>query len=128
MEEFSKTQRVNTKSEINFGLKKRGVGLIICGVLSFLLAGILNPIWGVLLIIVGALLFAIKNHYMFMATGCVLLLAGIMNLSSGITNGFWTAFGLLQIGWAIEEFILFGKHNRRLKEIAMGIPQGKTKG
>ena len=98
-------------------IRKWGVGLLIVGGLSIALAGFLDPEWGVGLIILGIMAFAIKHCAMFIVFGCVLLLAGLMNLAfGGLDSGGWAIFGVLQIIWGIQEFKRFAKFNKKLRQ------------
>lgn len=56
-----------------------------------MLAGFLDPAWGAVLIVIGALTLLIQRRGMFIVVGMALLLAGIMNIGAGGDNrkGLW---------------------------------------
>ena len=103
------------RQEMEAELKKWGIGLCAIGGLSVLLSGFLDPVWGVILIVLGGLSFVVRKCGMFIVFGCVLLLAGIMNLTSGGSGGsMWAVFGIFQVLWGLQEFQRFGKFRKML--------------
>jgi hypothetical protein len=96
-----------TIDDMRKDLQSWGIGLLLVGVVSIIFSGFLDPIWGVLLIVVGILTLAIKARGMFILIGILLTLAGIMNMFGG---GGWLAFGVLQIYLGIMEFVKYGKY------------------
>lgn len=86
-----------------------GIGLIVLGVLHFLLAGFLDPVWGIVLVVLGVLNLLIRSRGMFIANGAALILVGLMNMFGGGFGG-WSLFGGLQIYWGIKEIVKFGKY------------------
>jgi hypothetical protein len=98
-------------------LRKWSVGLLVIGALSIALSGFLDPIWGVGLIILAGLSFIIRHNGMFIVFGCLLCLAGAMNLAAtGFESPGWAAFGILQIFWGVQEFRRFAKFNNMLNK------------
>lgn len=95
-------------------LRSWGIGLLIMGVLHFFLAGFLEPLWGVVLIIIGILSLAIRERGMFLVIGGALLLAGVGNIVSSLADGGsgWTIFGILQLFWGIREMSKFSRYGR----------------
>ena len=103
---------MNTESELTIDDMKKdlqgwGIGLIVIGGISIALRNFLNPVWGVLLIIVGIITLASPSRSMFIVLGLMLLFVGVMNMLGG---GGWMIFGLLQIFWGVSELIKYGKY------------------
>lgn len=92
--------------ELKGELRKWGVGLIILGILHFLLQGILEPTWGVVICIVGTLNLLISHKAMFIVNGICLILVGLMNMAAG---GGWKFFGVMQIIWGVQEMRKMGR-------------------
>lgn len=94
-------------------LRGWGIGMIIMGILSLLLSGILDPVWGIILIILGVINLIVKKRVMFIVNGITLILLGVMNIFSFVLGsiGFWSIYGIMQIGWGIQEI---NKHNKYL--------------
>ena len=90
-------------------LRSWGGSLIFMGILHFLLAGFLNPVWGIVLVILGVLNLIIRSRGMFIANGLALLIVGLMNIFSGGVGG-WMFFGVLQMYWGIKEMVKFAKY------------------
>ena len=90
-----------------------GFGLIGIGVVSIVLPEFLDPIWGVILIVMGVLTLVIRQRGMFIVIGIALLMAGIMNIMAGIMNpmgtslGGWSVFGFFQLYWGAKEICKF---------------------
>jgi len=98
-------------------LRKWGVGLMVIGGLSIALSDFLDPIWGGGLIILGILSFLIRHCAMFIVFGCLLVLAGLMNLAfGGVKSPGWAVFGVIQIIWGVQEFRRFAKFNEMLNK------------
>ena len=85
--------------ELSADLTGWGIGLIIMGILHFVLSSILWAEWGVVLIIIGLLCFMVKHRAMFIPLGMSLMFIGLLNGLGGFTsgNGFWAIFGGFQI-------------------------------
>jgi hypothetical protein len=112
-----------TTSEMQKDLRGWGVGLIIVGVLSIILSQLLDPIWGVIIIILGIANLLIVNRSLFIINGLALIAVGIMNITSvcsAITSAtyrsgstIFTGFillGIMQIAWGFQEIRKFGKY------------------
>jgi hypothetical protein len=95
-----------TASELKNELRKWGIGLIALGFIHLVLTNFLEPVWGVLIIIIGALNLLIQRRGMFIVNGVAILLAGVMNMTAG---GGWKFFGMMQIMWGVQEI-------RKMKE------------
>lgn len=104
-EELLKTTQI--RDALKKDLRGWGGGLIIMGIISFLLSGFLDPIWGGILIAIGVATLIIQQRGMFIIIGIGLVLAGIMNISAG---GGWKIFGFLQIYWGVQEIRKFNKY------------------
>jgi hypothetical protein len=119
-------------------LRGWGLGLMAMGgisILSSLFAGFLDPYWGGLLMAVGVLALIIRRRGMFIAIGVVLLLAGALNLLSGLgglfggaVQGsiFWTVFGGAQLYWGVQEIRKFGRY--ALRDIPAGALEPQENG
>ncbi|WP_456324103.1 hypothetical protein [Desulfonauticus submarinus] len=90
-------------------LRSWGFGLIGIGIISIVLSGFLDPIWGGVLIVLGVLTLVIQQRGMFIVIGIGLLLAGIMNITAGECEG-WTVFGFFQLYWGAQEIRKFWKY------------------
>ena len=86
--------------------------MIVLGVVHFVAAGYLDPVWGGIIIIIGILNVCIRRRGMFIVNGTALILLGIMNISGSLLAGFdgWTVFGVLQLVWGAREIKKFGKY------------------
>ena len=98
-----------TAADMKRELRNWGIGLIVLGVAHFVLAGFLSPIWGVIILVVGVLNLVIPHRSMFIVNGLALLLVGGLNIFSG-EMGTWTAFGVLQLIWGVQEMRKFGQY------------------
>ena len=87
-------------------LSSWGGGLILIGIAHIVFASFLDPAWGVILIILGVLVLAIKTRVMFVVIGLGLWLAAYSNLTAGV-SGFWFIFGIMQIYWGLQEMAKF---------------------
>ena len=90
-------------------LRAWGIGMIIIGAVSIVLSGLLDPVWGVLLIIAGVLSLSILHRGMYIALGVVLFLAAAGNIFFG-GLGLWTLFGALQVFWGVQQIRKFSKY------------------
>ncbi|NDJ74712.1 MAG: hypothetical protein GYB65_00520 [Chloroflexi bacterium] len=89
-------------------LQRAGRALIVVGILHLLLAGILNGIWGVMLIAVGILNLVILHRNMFLLNGSTILIASANNFlvafvlaERGVAC--LVIFAALQVFWGIVE-------------------------
>jgi hypothetical protein len=98
-------------AEMKKDLRSWGFGLIAMGVISVMLSGFLDPIWGCILIIVGVLSLFIQRRGMFIVFGIILILAGIMNIAAGEFGG-WSVFGFFQLYWGTREIRKFRKYTK----------------
>ena len=91
-----------------------GIGLLIMGGLHFVIP-FLAPLWGMVLIPLGILSFAIKRRGMFIVIGAGLMLVGLLNIAGSIDagGGFWTIFGCLQIYWGVKEMAKFPRYGSK---------------
>jgi hypothetical protein len=89
-------------------LRYWGVGLIISGIIHLILYEYLDPIWGVLITVVGILALFYQKREMFVVLGAAMLLAGVGNIASGmLSESFWSSYGLLQLYWGYKEIKKF---------------------
>lgn len=87
-----------------------GFGLIALGVISNLIPDFLSAHWGILMIIFGAIILAVRKRIMYIVLGLVLFIVGIMNIIPG--NSGWTVFGFLQLYWGFQEIQKFWKYKK----------------
>ncbi len=100
------------KERMRSELRSWGVGLIILGVVHFALSSVLDPVWGLVILALGVLNLALTHRGMFIVNGLALILVGVLNILGTLAGGFspWAFFGLLQIGWGLQEFAKFNKY------------------
>ncbi|MGV8026497.1 MAG: hypothetical protein AB2L18_08075 [Anaerolineaceae bacterium] len=94
-----------TGEEMQKDLRNMGIGMIVIGVLSLLLRNLLDPVWGMVIIVLGVLNLVIKHRAMYIVNGIVLVGVGIFNILAIVLSAtpFWVLFGIMQIGWGISE-------------------------
>lgn len=98
-------------TEIKRDLRSWGFGLIVIGVIHFVLSEFLDPIWGGVLIAIGISCLFVRQRGMYIVIGIALMLVGIMNIFVGEFGG-WTMFGVFQIGFGIYQIHKFRKYGR----------------
>ena len=103
-----------TQESMKKDLRGWGIWLIILGFIHFAFAGLLDPVWGAIIIVIGILNLCIQRRGMFIVNGCALVLVGIMNIAAG--GGLWAVFGVLQIIWGSKEIKKYSLVGRKLKE------------
>lgn len=109
-------------TDLSKALRNWGIGLGVVGIISIFLKGIFNPVWGVVLIILGVLNFFIHQRVMFIVNGVALIVAGTFNFITSISSksglggmGFWLPFGVIQIGWGITEILKYKSYSSTVK-------------
>lgn len=98
-----------TAERMKSDLKKWGYGLIGFGALHIVLASVLDPIWGVILIILGLCNLFMEHRVMFLLDGLAIMTAAIFN-GIAVTEADIPAFNLLiimQFVWGILEIRKF---------------------
>ena len=87
----------NNSDAMEKDIRNWGIWLIVLGVVHFIAAGYLDPVWGGIIIIIGILNLCIRRRGMFIVNGAALILVGIMNISGSLLEGFggWTVLGVL---------------------------------
>lgn len=100
-----------TEVEIQKDLRTMGIGMMVVGVLSLLLRNLLDPVWGVVIIVLGVLNLVIKHRAMYIVNGIALIGVGIFNILAIVLSAtpFWVLFGIMQIGWGVAEIKKFGQ-------------------
>lgn len=98
-----------TREDMETQLKEWGKSLIGLGVLHFVLSGVLDPVWGIVLIGLGAANLLILERGMFALNGAALLLVGVLNIT-GDTSGFFVMLGVAQLYWGAREIIRFFRY------------------
>ena len=109
---------VTTVDDLKKDLREWGVGMILWGVLSLIFTKFLDPVWGIVIIILGLVNLVVMKRGMYIINGLALIFVGISNIStifftilnSGISS-FWVAYGFMQIGWGFREIIKFAKNS-----------------
>jgi len=88
-------------------LKGWGISLLAIGVLSIIFSSMLDPVWGVVLIVLGIINLLVRHRAMFIVNGLALIFIGALNILSvlGASSGFnfWMGFGVFQIIWGVQE-------------------------
>ena len=94
-------------------IREWGIGLLVLGIIHFVLAGFLDPIWGAILVTIGVACLAIRQRSMYIVIGTALVIAGVMNIA---VNGFggWAILGVFQIGFGIFQVPKFQKYSDAL--------------
>jgi hypothetical protein len=96
-----------TAEEMKGELRMWGVGLIVLGGVHFVLSEFLDPVWGIVIAVLGALNLLVAKRGMFIANGIALLFIGFLNMAAG---GGWKIFGMLQIIWGVQEIRKFRRY------------------
>ena len=97
-----------TYKKMKLELKKWGFGLMGFGALHIVLASVLNPVWGVILIIVGICNILIPHRALFLVNGFAIMTAAVFNMAAMEKDA--GAFGMLiimQFVWGIFEIRKF---------------------
>jgi hypothetical protein len=111
-QQLTKTKRVSAtkpdltetpEDKVRDDLHNWGLGLIGLGIVHFVFSNFLNPVWGVVIVVIGAINLVFPLRGMFIVNGLVLFVAGLMNISSVTAYEGWGKFGLFQLGWGILE-------------------------
>jgi hypothetical protein len=82
-------------------IKSEGKSMIFVGVIQIISFGFLDPLWGVLLIIIGVLCFVVVNKIMLVISSLIILVAGTFNFFIG---GFWSIFAIFQLLIGLKYF------------------------
>jgi MFS family permease len=106
-------------ANINKYCRNIGFILIGLGIIHFILSGILDGMWGGLLIIIGIISLCYRAKSMLIIFGSALILVGILNISNIIyeISGFWVIFGIFQIVWGIQEIRKYKKTKENPKYV-----------
>ncbi|GAH88642.1 unnamed protein product, partial [marine sediment metagenome] len=90
-------------------LKKWGYGLMGFGALHIVLASVLDPVWGVILIIVGICNILISHRALFLVNGIAIMTAAIFNMIAiaGAEVGAFYMLIIMQFAWGIVEIRKF---------------------
>jgi hypothetical protein len=98
-----------TAEEMKKDLRIWGSALVAIGATGIFLTGILDPVWGVILVIFGASTLAIQERSMFIPIGMVLLLAGVIHVFAG-ELGIMTVLGILMAVLGVKELRKIGTY------------------
>lgn len=98
-----------TYEKMKSELKKWGYGLMGFGALHIVLASVLDPVWGVILIIVGICNILISHRALFIVNGIAIMTAAVFNMIAMAEAGAGALIILIimQIGWGINEIRKF---------------------
>lgn len=106
--------RKSPSPEVTYGkmkseLKKWGYGLMGFGALHIVLASVLDPVWGVILIIVGICNILISHRALFIVNGIAIMTAAVFNMIAMGEAGAGALIILIimQIVWGINEIRKF---------------------
>jgi hypothetical protein len=111
------------------------------GVLSIALPQTFDPVWGVIIIVLGIINLIVRERGMYIANGIALIFIGIINtigtLMESSSSTFFGVYGVLQVIWGVRELVKYGKYGKlvnpkeavpkkrrlsRTAEILLGIP------
>lgn len=85
-------------------LKSWGIGLIIFGALHIVFSSFLDPIWGVILIVVGLCNIVIPHRVLFLVNGFAIMTAAIFNgIAMGDNAGSAGILVMFQFIWGVFE-------------------------
>jgi len=106
-------------------IRSWGFWLIGIGVVSLVLSFLLDPSWGLMLMIVGVSSFYFCESAMFVVYGSILAWAAISNLMAG---PLWAVFAVFQGILAFKVFRQFGKYRKAEKIYRYHHKMGRTGG
>ncbi len=101
-----------------------GFILIGLGVLHLILAGLLDGMWGFLLITIGLISLVYRSKKMILVFGSALVIVGILNIITSVISEisyFWLIFGFLQIAWGFGELLKYSKTKENPKYKKKGV-------
>ena len=104
-------------------IRSWGFWLIGIGVVSMVLSFVLDPSWGLMLLIVGISSFYFCESAMFVVYGSILAWAAISNLMAG---PLWAVFAVFQGILAFKVFRQFGKYRKVEKTYRYHTKMGRT--
>lgn len=95
------------------------IPLILIGVAHLIFRNFLNPIWGIVLIVLGIVNLAIPVPAMVIVNGLALIVVGISNIFTICATGnhYWAMLGLFQIGLGVSEIGKYKRYSRSVKKI-----------
>ncbi len=99
-----------------------GFWLLVMGFVQLIAGNFLDPVWGVLLILVAAASFYFRSAAMFPVYGVTMAWAMISNISSGDPR--WIVFGLFQGYWSFKTFGQFILLRRAASRLGTGLGTG----
>jgi hypothetical protein len=93
-----------------------GTGFILMGILSIVLVNVLDPVWGAVLIVLGAVNLIVRKRGMYIVNGIALIFIGIINTMAALWNSsgpiFFGVYGVFQVVWGIRELIKYKKYEK----------------
>jgi len=109
----SRGEKIDMTPNLKKEIKNSGIILIVLGFIHFALSGLLDPLWGIVLVVVGIIALFYRSRNMLLVFGILLILVGILNIFSSISSigstSFWLIFGGFQIYRGIKEIRVFTK-------------------
>lgn len=108
-------KKAGTRALMTKHLRGWGIVLLILGAVHIAAGRVLDPVWGVIIIVIGILNLVIRERGMFIVNGTALLFVGIMNISGSWTDRRygWILLGAFQFFWGMAEL----KNFRRYKGV-----------
>lgn len=101
---------------------KWGLWLLAMGFAQLIANAVLDPVWGIVLILIGLASFYFRSSAMLPVYGITMAWAAINNVLSGDLR--WAALGLLQFYWAIATFREFRVLRRALSRLGISSSTG----
>ncbi len=98
------------REQLEKEIKSEGKSMIFVGVIQIISLGFLDPLWGIMLIIVGVLCFIIVSRVMLVISSLIVLIAGAFNFFVG---GLWSLFAIFQLVIGLK--YLYAAINRPVK-------------
>lgn len=74
------THNIKQSKKMKSELKNWGLGLIGFGILHIVLTSVLDPVWGIIFIIIGICNFLILHRSLFLINGFVLMAAAVFHM------------------------------------------------
>lgn len=96
-----------------------GLWLLVMGFVQLIASNFLDPVWGVVLILLAAASIYFRSAAMLPVCGVTMAWAMISNISSG--NPRWIMFGLLQAYWSFKTFKQFILLRRATSRLGIGL-------
>lgn len=96
-----------------------GYSLLVLGFVQLVASNFLDPVWGIVLILIAAISFYFRSGAMLPVYGTTLAWAMVCNVLSGEAQ--WVILGLLQAYWAFTTFRQFLTLRRVTSRLGIGL-------